>query len=200
MPVRRIINRRARLRIIVMVLALFVGAITAWFFTAGNTPSSKLSKDIVLSKDGITKDGIATNRDNIGTHLAEVDLTTLTGASISTKSFLGSPVVLNIWYSSCEPCRREMPVLAEAHQRYGDKIRFIGINIQDTAQVANDFYNKYGADFELYLDTNGRFIGATGIATAPVTLAVNPNGVIIDQIAGELSTARLDELVRELLG
>ena len=195
MPVRRIINRRARLRIIVMVLAIFVGAITAWFFTAGNIPSSKLSKDIALSKDEI-----ATNQDNIGIYLAEVDLTTLTGASISTKLFLGSPVVLNIWYSSCEPCRREMPVLAKAHQQYGDKIRFIGINIQDTAQVAKDFYNKYGADFELYLDTNGRFIGATGIATAPVTLAINQEGVIIDQIAGELSTTRLDELVRELLG
>lgn len=195
MPVRRIINRRARLRLIVIVSALFVGAITAWFFESSNTPSSKLSKDIALSKDGI-----ATNQDNIGTHLADVDLTTLTGASISTKLFLGSPVVLNIWYSSCEPCRREMPVLAKAHQRYGDQIRFIGINIQDTAQVAKDFYNKYGADFELYLDTNGRFIGATGIATAPVTLAVNPEGVIIDQIAGELSTARLAELVRELLG
>ena len=195
MPVRRIINRRARLRINVMVLAIFVGAITAWFFTAGNIPSSKLSKDIALSKDEI-----ATNQDNIGIHLAEVDLTTLTGASISTKLFLGSPVVLNIWYSSCEPCRREMPVLAKAHQQYGDKIRFIGINIQDTAQVAKDFYNKYGADFELYLDTNGRFIGATGIATAPVTLAINQEGVIIDQIAGELSSARLDELVRELLG
>lgn len=195
MPVRRIINRRARLRIIVMVLAIFVGAITAWFFTAGNTPRYELSKDIAQSNDGI-----ATNQDNIGTHLAEVDLTTLTGASISTNLFLGLPVVLNIWYSSCEPCRREMPVLAKAHQQYGDKIRFIGINIQDTAQVAKDFYNKYGADFELYLDTNGRFIGATGIATAPVTLAINPEGVIIDQIAGELSTARLNELVRELLG
>ena len=197
MPVGRIINRRARLRFIVMVSVTFavVGAITAWFLTASNTPSYELSKDIVLSKDGI-----ATNQDNIGTHLAEVELTTLTGGSISTKLFLGSPVVLNIWYSSCEPCRREMPVLAEAHRRYGDKIRFIGINIQDTAQIAKDFYTKYGADFELFLDTNGRFIGATGIATAPVTLAVNPDGVIIDQIAGELSANRLDELVTDLLG
>ncbi|NQV97256.1 MAG: TlpA family protein disulfide reductase [Acidimicrobiaceae bacterium] len=197
MPVRRIINRRTRLRFIVMLSVTFavVGAITAWFLTASNTPSYELSKDIVLSKDGI-----ATNQDNIGTHLAEVELTTLTGGSISTKLFLGSPVVLNIWYSSCEPCRREMPVLAEAHQRYGDKIRFIGINIQDTAQIAKDFYTKYGAEFELYLDTNGRFIGATGIATAPVTLAVNADGVIIDQIAGELSANRLDELVTDLLG
>ena len=171
-----------------------VGAITAWFLTASNTPSYELSKDIVLSKDGI-----ATNQDNIGTHLAEVELTTLTGGSISTKLFLGSPVVLNIWYSSCEPCRREMPVLAEAHRKFGDKIRFIGINIQDTAQIAKNFYNKYGAEFELYLDTNGRFIGAAGIATAPVTLAVNPDGVIIDQIAGELSANRLDQLVTDLL-
>ena len=178
-----------------MVLALFVGAITAWFITAGNTPRYKLSKNIVISKDGI-----ATNQSLLGMDLAEVELTTLTGASISTKSFLGSPVVLNIWYSSCEPCRREMPVLAEAHRRYGDKIRFIGINIKDTAQVAKDFYDKYGADFELFLDTNGRFIGATKIATAPVTLAINADGVIIDQIAGELSTTRLDELVKELLG
>jgi hypothetical protein len=32
-----------------------------------------------------------------------------------------------------------------------------------------------------------------------MTLAVNAQGLIVNQIAGELSTAKLDELVSELL-
>jgi thiol-disulfide isomerase/thioredoxin len=154
----------------------------------------------VLSNDvSNVSSGIAINTDNKGSQLAEVKLQTVLGETISTSSLIGAPTIINIWYSTCEPCRRELPVLAQGALKYDNKIRFVGINIKDSAKVASEFAADYGVKFQILLDSNGAFISTSGISTAPVTLAVNAQGLIIDQIAGELSTAKLDELVSELL-
>lgn len=153
-----------------------------------------------LSNDASTlRNGIATNTDNKGSQLAVVEVQTVLGETISTKSLVGAPSIINIWYSTCEPCRRELPVLAQGALKYGEKIRFIGINIKDSAKVASEFASDYGVKFEIFLDSNGAFVTASGISTAPMTLAVNAQGLIVNQIAGELSTAKLNELVSELL-
>jgi len=141
----------------------------------------------------------ATNTENKGSQLAVVEVQTVLGETISTSSFVGSPSIINVWYSTCEPCRRELPVLAQGALKYGEKIRFIGINIKDSAKVASEFASDYGVKFEIFLDSNGAFVTASGISTAPMTLAVNAQGLIVNQIAGELSTAKLNELVSELL-
>jgi thiol-disulfide isomerase/thioredoxin len=153
-----------------------------------------------LSNDASTlSSGIATNADNKGSQLAEVELQTVLGETISTSSLVGTPTIINIWYSTCEPCRRELPALAQGALKYGEKVRFIGINIKDSAKVASEFASDYGVKFEIFLDSNGAFVSASGVSTAPMTLAVNAQGLIINQIAGELSTAKLDELMSELL-
>ena len=153
----------------------------------------ELSNDVSNSSSGIAK-----NADNRGSQLAEVELLTVLGETISTRSLIGAPTIINIWYSTCEPCR-ELPVLAQGEFKSGEKIRFIGINIKDSAKVASEFAADYGVKFEIFLDANGAFISASGVSTAPMTLAVNAQGLIINQIAGELSTAKLDELMSELL-
>ncbi len=173
---------------------IFFGIIIAKAIAPEATPSYNLSNSVVLPSDGI-----ATNTKLAGQQLAEVDLKSVAGEIISTKSLLGTPIIINIWYSTCEPCRRELPVLASAAAQYLDQVRFVGVNIKDSASVAKEFAAEYGVKFELLLDTNGSFISELGIATAPVTLAINAQGVIIDQVAGEISAGELDELVKKLL-
>ena len=90
-------------------------------------------------------------------------------------------------------------MFASAAARYRDQVRFVGVNIKDSASVAEQFAAQYGVKFELLFDTKGLFISQLGIATAPVTLAVDAQGKIIEQIAGEISANKLNELVSELL-
>ncbi len=173
---------------------IFFGIIIARAIAPEATPSYNLSNSVVLPSDGI-----ATNTKLAGQQLPKVELTTFTGEKISTQTLTGAPIIINIWYSTCEPCRRELPVLASAAAQYLDQVRFVGVNIKDSASVAKEFAAEYGVKFELLLDTNGSFISELGIATAPVTLAINAQGVIIDQVAGEISAGELDELVKKLL-
>jgi len=188
----------ARTRLIKQALIIFaiifLGFIVARTIINTDTPSYELSNSVDLSKDGI-----ATNNRLTGLQLPNIELENVAGEKISTQSLLGAPIILNIWYSTCEPCRRELPVLASAAMRYRDQVRFIGVNIKDSASVAEEFAAQYGVKFELLFDTNGQFISQLGIATAPVTLAVDAQGKIIEQIAGEISAGKLNELVSELL-
>ncbi len=180
--------------VVVVAVVAVVSVISVSLVNRNSAATYELSNDATNLSSGI-----ATNVDNKGSQLAEVELQTVLGETISTSSLIGAPTIINIWYSTCEPCRRELPVLAQGASKYGEKIRFIGINIKDSAKVAAEFAADYGVKFEIFLDANGAFISASGISTAPMTLAVNAQGLIINQIAGELSTAKLDELMSELL-
>ena len=190
MPARTRLIKQA----LIIFAIIFLGFIVARTINGTDTPSYELSNSVDLSKDGI-----ATNTRLTGQQLPSIELENVAGEKISTQSLLGAPMILNIWYSTCEPCRRELPVLASAAMRYRDQVRFVGVNIKDSASVAEKFAAQYGVKFELLFDTKGRFISQLGIATAPVTLAVDAQGKIIEQIAGEISASKLNELVSELL-
>ncbi len=190
MPARTRLVKQA----LISFAIIFLGFLVARTINSTGTPSYELSNSVDLSKDGI-----ATNNRLTGQRLPNIELEEVTGEKISTRSLFGAPLILNIWYSTCEPCRRELPVLAGAAMQYRDQVRFVGVNIKDSASVAEKFAAQYGVKFELLLDINGQFISQLGIATAPMTLAVDAQGKIIEQIAGEISASKLDELVSELL-
>ena len=179
---------------LVIFLVIFLGFAVTRIFNDTDTPSYTLSNSVDLSSDSI-----ATNSLLIGSQLPEIKLISVDGREVSTQSLLDTPLIINVWYSTCEPCRRELPAFADADAQYRNQVRFVGVNIKDSASMAKEFASQYGVKFELLLDKNGQFISQLGIATAPVTLAINPQGVIVGQKAGEISAGELDELVKELL-
>ena len=179
---------------LVAFLVVFLGFVVTRVLNDTDTPSYTLSNSIDLSSDGI-----ATNTLLIGSQLPAIKLENVEGQEVSTQSLLNKPLIINVWYSTCEPCRRELPALANADTQYRDRVQFVGVNIKDSATVAKEFASQYGVEFELLLDKNGLFISQLGIATAPVTLAIDPQGLIVGQKAGEISASELDELVKELL-
>ena len=74
-------------------------------------------------------------------------------------------------------------------------IRFVGINMNDSVEAAKEFITKYNVLYDIMFDTNGSFIGNLGIATAPMTLFVDAQGVIVDQVAGEITADKLESLI-----
>lgn len=190
MPARTRFFKQALIIFLIAVLAF----VTTRIFNDNDTPSYTLSNSINLSSNGI-----ATNTLLLGSQLPAIKLETVEGQEVSTQSLLNKPLIINVWYSTCEPCRRELPALANADMQYRNLVRFVGVNIKDSATVAREFAAQYGVEFELLLDKNGLFISQLGIATAPVTLAIDQQGVIVGQKAGEISASELDELVKELL-
>ena len=184
--------------VITIVVAILASIPAAWWSTSRNGSADDSGSDSIRLES--PAGSIALNRQSEGTLLATTGIESLTGDVVSTASLLGQPLIVNFWYSTCEPCRREFPVLAAAHAARGDTVRFVGVNINDSAAVTADFAARYGAEFEQYRDPNGVLTAAMGIATAPVTLFVDAGGIVVRQVAGEITAAMLDATMREAFG
>lgn len=191
---------RPRLLVASLLIAVLaaVGGGAWWSATSGGDPVAV--DDVVMDQPGeFQEPTIATNAPLGGTRLAVVDVETESGDPISTATFTGTPVVLNVWFADCPPCRRELPAFAAAHANFGDRVRFVGLNPRDDAARARAFAEEHGLRYESYLDPDGRFLAAAGIATFPTTLLVSAEGSILVQRGGEVSQSELERLIEEYL-
>lgn len=171
-----------------LVAAVLVSITVGWWWSRDDGNSYVL--------DGAVG-SIALNRVSEGNLLAEVDLEDARGNTVSTNTFIGQPLILNFWFTTCEPCRREFPVLVTAAAE-NPRLRFVGINMNDSAETALAFAASFGATFDMFFDRNGRLTSAMGVATAPVTLLVDSGGVVRRQLTGEVSGQTLAQAIREV--
>lgn len=181
---------RLRRKLLVTSLGISVGiAITVgWWWSNDEAPTYELDS---------TVGSIALNKVSEGMMLADVDLRTQDGDSVSTSTFVGEPLVVNFWFATCEPCRREFPVLVEADTR-NPRLRFIAVNMLDESDAAMAFAARYGANFEILFDRDGRLTSAMGVATAPVTMLVDAGGVVRRQLTGEVTSKILEQAIAEV--
>jgi peroxiredoxin len=64
------------------------------------------------------------------------DVKSLTGESLNLAALRGKVVVLNFWYTSCGPCRAEMPGLNQLVSEFQDKgVVFIAFALDRTAEL-----------------------------------------------------------------
>lgn len=192
------VNRRLVLAL--AGLGLVAGVATAALVSSDDDNTTSL--DAVLDEPGRYEvGGIGTNAPVEGDTLADVALVALDGDEISTSDLVGTPLVVNVWFSTCQPCKREMPAFAAIDRDLGTRVRIVGVNPNDGAAAAASFAEQLGVDYPTYLDRNGDFLAQHGIATFPSTLFVDADGVIVRQVAGELTEAELRQIISdELLG
>ncbi len=183
-------------------LAVVVSVVGGWAISrAGDdSASGDDSELVVLDTPGTAQiPTISTNPTVSGERLPTIELETNDGESISTADLIGEPLVVNFWYSTCAPCRKELPAFAEVHAEYGDRVRFVGINPYDTPEVNESFAAERGVRYELLRDPDGAYQATIEIATAPFTLFVGADGTIVRQ-TGVLDADELRAHVEELLG
>jgi peroxiredoxin len=192
---------RPRLLAISLLAALVVGGATGWFLAdrnrddTGHLDGNRLGAS---GADTVPVDGIPVATDVSGDPLPDIDTEALDGAAVPLRSLTGKPLVLNFWYSTCLPCRKEMPAFQEVHEDVGERVRFVGINPLDGAERAQAFADEVGVTYELLRDPDGRATAGLGIARFPTTVFVAADGTVLDAEPGELSADELRAQIEEL--
>lgn len=71
------------------------------------------------------------------------------------------PAIINVWSTTCAPCREEMPVLQQFHEQYGDQVPLLGLNFLDTYPgAAIDFARIQGVTYPSVADACGDLQGS----------------------------------------
>lgn len=118
--------------------------------------------------------------------------------------WLGKPLVLNFWATWCAPCREEVPLLVEFHQRYAPKgVEIVGI-CADQAVKMLEFASSYRIGYTLLVADASVFtllrkIGDTAGAL-PYSVVVDRKGSMAYRRAGALKAGELEKIVDPILG
>jgi peroxiredoxin len=146
---------------------------------------------VVLDTPGeyeVSAEGL--NADNLGATFPDVMLVAADGTEVPTSALVGQPLVVNLWFSTCPPCIREMPDFAEVHAELGASVRFVGVNPLDDAATMVAFAADRGVGYDLMRDPSSELVEALGVTAFPATVFVDAAGSIVLQ-TGVLTAAQL---------
>lgn len=133
-----------------------------------------------------------------GTRLPEMALRDISGAPVNLEDYTGKPLVINLWATWCPPCRREMPVLAEAQKNH-DEFVFLFVNQGEGEGEIERFLQGSGLDLRnLLIDSGGRLGQHVGSQALPTTLFYDAQGRQVGAHLGELSRASLSQALKAL--
>ena len=111
----------------------------------------------------------------------------------------GTPVLVNIWASWCAPCRDEAPHLASAHEEFGDRVQFLGLDILDERGSARAFMREYGWTYPSVFDGPGAIRDELGILGQPATLFYDASGELVKTWSGPLTEEALGDGLEEIV-
>lgn len=190
------IGRRRRF-LLSAVAVLVISIAGGWLLSRARENSGAVDAVLTLTPGSTSQDPtIGTNTPNTGRQWPVLEVEGLDGSPVTVRNENDKPMLVNFWFSTCEPCKREMPALVAAHTKYG--IDIVGINPRDSADAARAFADDFGVDYTLLRDANGVYLTALGVGTFPMTYLVDGNGTIIEQHAGEVKATDLDRMLSPL--
>lgn len=130
--------------------------------------------------------------------LPALQLGDLDGRAVAVESLRGQPTVINLWATWCGPCRREMPVLAEA-QRTMPQVRFVFADQGESAATVRQFLQAQQLTLQHVLtDENLQLSNYYNVRGYPTTLFIDARGRLRDTHMGELSPATLADRLQRI--
>ena len=126
--------------------------------------------------------------------------TLFSGESLDAADLAGAPAVLNFWYAACAPCRIEAPDLQSLHEEFEPEgVRFVGVNVRDTAATAQAFERNFGITYPSLEDRGGQVLLAmtdyVPPQAVPTTIVLDRQGRVSARILGVAERSTLKSLI-----
>jgi len=99
------------------------------------------------------------------------------GKNVRLSDLRGQVVLLNFWASWCGPCRQEMPILDEIHNKYKPLgFSVLGVNLDAKSSKAINYLKDTPVTFPVLYDPKGDVSGEYGVQIMPSTVIIDKDG------------------------
>ena len=104
-------------------------------------------------------------------------LKALSGKNMKLSEMRGTVILLNFWASWCAPCRLEMPLLNDLHNKY-QALGFavLGVNVEEDSNMARRYINDRPVDFPILLDNTQQVSKQYKVIAMPTTVLIDRDG------------------------
>jgi len=140
---------------------------------------------------------VAQGRASIGEPAPAITMADFDGEDVTLAQFAGTPIVLNFWSSWCPFCIAEMPDFETVSRAAGDRVEFIGVNLQDDQGLANQLRKETGITYRVTRDPRGVVYDAFGGIGMPTTVFIDADGRVREVVTGQMSEAQLRGKIAE---
>lgn len=179
--------------------AAAVASAAALLLSACGAPEDGRSApaDAAAPSDAAPSDTAPSEEADAADHL-DFTAATVGGDDVEGADYAGRPVVLWFWAPWCTVCRGEAGAVAEAAERHGGEVEFVGVaGLGEAADMA-EFVESTGTDAMTHIiDEDGTIWSGFGVAGQPAFSFLSPDGAY-ETHPGTLSEADLDARVAEL--
>lgn len=102
------------------------------------------------------------------------------GDRVSLEGLRGRVVLLDFWASWCGPCRQSIPALNRVHDRYGDRIEMLGVNIEGglPRSRVQSAHARFGAEFPSVQDVRGEAQSMYRVQSIPTLVLIDRAGTV----------------------
>jgi peroxiredoxin len=99
------------------------------------------------------------------------------GENIKLSELRGNVVMVNFWASWCGPCRQEMPLLQQLHDRYqGMGFTLLGVNVDEEPAAAEKMLKEIPVNFPVLYDSDNKVSKQYQVKAMPSTFMVDRDG------------------------
>ena len=123
------------------------------------------------------------------------------GKVVDSDSFTGKALLVTFFATWCAPCRQEVPVLKELHQKYEEKgFSVIGLSVDEKgAGVVAELVEQEQINYPVLMagrKTPRTFGGIIGI---PTSFLINKAGHVVKKYPGYIPRALLEKDIKSVL-
>jgi cytochrome c biogenesis protein CcmG, thiol:disulfide interchange protein DsbE len=134
--------------------------------------------------------------------LPNLTLHCLDGKSTLNLAGLRGPALINVWYSTCEPCQKESPYLEQFRDLAQDKVLVLGVDAEPQPNAGLTFDSDHGLHYASVSDQHLDVAAKLKMAGYPMSYFLDAAGELVGkpQILPFASVAQVKAAVKSHLG
>lgn len=109
--------------------------------------------------------------------LPEFNLRTLKSKKVSSSDLKGKITFINLWFTNCFPCVKEIPLLHQLQKKYKNKVNFLAIT-RDPKQKVKEFLKRKDFKFKHLVNAKSYLKEQLGNRAYPKIIILDKQGVV----------------------